>query len=71
MQQRIQATSKSTPVKAATNTAAVAGCCSGYGECAKENDWNGWLPLHLACANQGAVEVVHALLEAHGDGEAA
>ena len=38
---------------------------------AKAKDWNGSLPLHVACAEQAPVEVVRALLEAHGDGEAA
>ena len=38
---------------------------------AKEKDTIGDLPLHVACAYQAPVEVVRALLEAHGDGEAA
>ncbi len=38
---------------------------------AKEKDKDGILPLHRACVFKAPVEVVRALLEAHGDGEAA
>ena len=38
---------------------------------AKEKDIYGRLPLRWACEYKAPVEVVHALLDAHPDGEAA
>jgi hypothetical protein len=38
---------------------------------AKEKDFFGDLPLHLACANKAPIAAVSALLAAYPDGEAA